>query len=102
MELALFSYSGECIFDVPSPVSSCQRGLVAGQCHIPGNFLNNGSYHIILYVVKDTTTTLFAFEECLSFDLEDFRGEIRWYGKWSGAVRPKLPFQLEQVSYILQ
>ncbi|RDC66107.1 O-antigen export system ATP-binding protein RfbB [Adhaeribacter pallidiroseus] len=98
VELALFSYGGECIFDVPSPVISCQKGLVSGQCYIPGNFLNDGSYYITLYVVKDTTTTLFAFEECLSFDLEDFRGEIQWYGKWSGAVRPSLPFQIEQVN----
>jgi lipopolysaccharide transport system ATP-binding protein len=102
MELGLFSYGGECIFDVPSPVSRCQKGLVAGQCTIPGNFLNNGSYYINLYVVKDTTTTLFEYEECLSFDLEDFRGDIQWYGKWSGAVRPKLPFKIEQVNYILQ
>jgi lipopolysaccharide transport system ATP-binding protein len=102
VELALFSYSGDCIFDVPSPVSRCQKGLVAGQCNIPGNFLNNGSYYITLYVIKDTTTTLYEYEECLSFDLEDFRGNMQWYGKWSGAIRPKLPFQIKQVSSILQ
>jgi lipopolysaccharide transport system ATP-binding protein len=102
VELALFSYGGDCIFDVPSPVSYCQKGLVVGQCYIPGNFLNDGSYYITLYVVKDTTTTLYEYDECLSFDIEDFRGDIQWYGKWSGAVRPKLSFQLEQAKGVLQ
>jgi lipopolysaccharide transport system ATP-binding protein len=101
VELALFSYGGECIFDVPSPVCNCQKGLVAGQCHIPGDFLNYGSYYISLFVVKDTTI-LFEYEECLSFDLEDYRGEMQWYGNWAGTVRPRLPFQIEQVTGVLQ
>ncbi|MFT2009539.1 ABC transporter ATP-binding protein [Pontibacter sp. 13R65] len=94
--ILLFSYGGDCIFDVPSPAVLCQKGLVEGECEIPGNFLNDGAYYISLYVVKDTTTELYAFEECLSFELEDFRGDIKWYGKWWGAVRPKLPFALKQ------
>jgi lipopolysaccharide transport system ATP-binding protein len=94
--LVLFSYGGECIFDVPSSATVCQKGVVSGECTIPGNFLNDGSYYISLYVVKDTTTALYDFESCLSFDLEDYRGEIKWYGKWWGSVRPLLPFRLMQ------
>lgn len=100
VELAIYSYGGECIFDVPSPVINSLKGLVSGQCQIPGNFFNNGSYYVSLYVVKDTTTSLFEFEECLSFDLEDFRGEIQWYGKWMGAVRPKFPIKIEQITFV--
>jgi len=84
------------VFDVPSPAAECRPGLVEGECTIPGNFLNDGSYYISLYVVKDTTTALFDFTECLSFDLADYRGDIKWYGKWWGAVRPLLPFRLTQ------
>ena len=94
--LVLFSSSGECIFDVPSAAVVCQQGVVAGSCTIPGNFLNDGAYFISLYVVKDTSTPLFDYENCLSFELEDYRGEIKWYGKWWGAVRPLLPFRLTQ------
>ncbi|SMC00402.1 ABC transporter related [Hymenobacter roseosalivarius DSM 11622] len=100
--LVLFSYSGECIFDVPSTATMCQKGIVSGECTIPGNFLNDGSYYISLYVVKDTSTSLYDYEECLSFDLEDYRGEIKWYGKWWGAVRPLLPFRLTQTEWVLQ
>jgi lipopolysaccharide transport system ATP-binding protein len=101
-DIVLFSNSGECIFDVPSAATLCQKGLVRGECTIPGNFLNDGSYYISLYVSKDTSISLYDFEECLAFDLEDYRGEINWYGKWWGAVRPHFPFRLTQTEMALQ
>jgi lipopolysaccharide transport system ATP-binding protein len=92
----LFTFSGECIFDIPSASRHFGKGLVEGECTIPGNFLNDGSYFISLIVMKDTSVQLYYFEECVSFDLEDYRGDIRWFGKWMGAVRPALPFHIEQ------
>ncbi|MDX5420698.1 MAG: ABC transporter ATP-binding protein [Hymenobacteraceae bacterium] len=92
----LFNYTGECIFDVPSPSIVYKKGVVEGECTIPGHFLNDGSYYINLHVVRDTSVMLYAFEECLSFDVEDYRGNIKWFGKWWGAVRPNFPFRLEQ------
>jgi lipopolysaccharide transport system ATP-binding protein len=100
--LVLFSAAGECIFDIPSTALVCQKGLVGGECTIPGNFLNDGSYYISLYVVKDTDTSLFDYEEALAFELEDYRGDISWYGKWWGAVRPQFPFRLTQSELTLQ
>ncbi|WP_242922452.1 ABC transporter ATP-binding protein [Pontibacter liquoris] len=100
--LHLFTYSDECIFDVPSSATRCDKGLVEGECTIPGNFLNDGSYYFSIIVVKDTSVELFYLQECLSFDMEDYRGNIQWYGKWWGAVRPKFPFRLKQNELILQ
>ncbi|WP_347160188.1 ABC transporter ATP-binding protein [Pontibacter chitinilyticus] len=100
--LHLFTYSDECIFDVPSPATRCDKGLVEGECVIPGNFLNDGSYYFSIIIVKDTSVELFYLEECLSFDMEDFRDNIQWYGKWWGAVRPKFPFRLRQNAPVLQ
>jgi len=99
--LHLFSYGGECIFDIPSPSRFFDKGLIEGECTIPGNFLNDGSYFISLIIVKDTSMQLFYFEECISFDLEDYRGDIQWYGKWMGAVRPAFPFRIEQTETTL-
>ncbi|WP_375416287.1 polysaccharide ABC transporter ATP-binding protein [uncultured Hymenobacter sp.] len=99
--LTLFSYDGECVFDVASVATVCQKGVVSGECTIPGNFLNDGAYYITLYVLKDTTTNLFDFEQCLSFELDDYRTGTQWYGKWWGAVRPQLPFQLTQTEMSL-
>ena len=73
------------------------NGIVEGECLIPGNFLNDGSYYFSIIFVKDTSQPLFYFEECLHFDLEDYRGEIKWFGKWQGYVRPQLPFELKAV-----
>jgi len=100
--LHLYSFAGECIFDVPSSSIICNQGLVTGECSIPGNLLNDGSYYISLNVVKDTSVELFCYEACLSFTMEDYRGDIQWYGKWMGAVRPMLPFHLKQHAAILQ
>lgn len=96
VSLALNTVMGECIFDVDSSACLYKAGLIKGQCRIPGNFLNNGSYYINLVFIKNTSSALFEFEECLSFDVEDFREHTAWYGDWPGAVRPNFKVQLQQ------
>ncbi|MDB4905104.1 MAG: transporter [Mucilaginibacter sp.] len=100
--LHLFSYGGECIFDNQSPGGYYDKGLIEGECTIPGNFLNDGSYFISLIINKDTSIQLYYFEQCMSFDLEDYRGDIKWYGKWMGAVRPRFPFRIEQTTFSIE
>lgn len=100
--LHLFTYGDECIFDVPSPAMRCDKGLVEGECSIPGNFLNDGSYYFSIIIVRDTSVEVFYYEECLSFEVEDYRENIQWYGKWWGAVRPKFPFRLRQKNSVYQ
>jgi len=92
--LILNSYKGECIFDIPAPDVRCHKGIVSGECHIPGNFLNDGSYYISITIVKDKAVGIYNFEECLSFEIEDYRPDLNWYGKWKGVVRPNFPFVL--------
>jgi len=60
-------------------------------CHIPGNFLNDGSYYASVSFVKNTTQRIFYFEACLSFEVEDYRKDTAWFGKWIGYVRPSFP-----------
>lgn len=96
VNVLLNTVMGECIFDVPSPSRQYGKGLIKGKFIIPGDFLNNGSYLIDLLFVKNNSSSLFDFEECLSFDVEDFRENTTWYGDWVGAVRPKFKIQLQQ------
>jgi lipopolysaccharide transport system ATP-binding protein len=96
--LHVFSISGDCIFDVSSRRAIFEKGVIKGQCRIPGNFLNDGSYYISIVFVKNTTTRLFYFESCLSFDVEDYRESTAWYGKWIGHVRPEFPVTLQPVN----
>jgi lipopolysaccharide transport system ATP-binding protein len=90
----LFNMGGECIFDVCSEATILPAGLITGSCNIPGNFLNDGAYYVSLVFVKDTTQHLYYFEACLSFDVEDYRRNTAWFGKWQGYVRPAFPVTL--------
>ncbi len=92
--LHLFSVSGECIFDVSSPSSEMPEGIVEAECKIPGNFLNDGSYFISVVIVKDTSVMLYYHEDCARFEVEDYRENVNYYGKWRGAVRPQFPFSI--------
>lgn len=96
--LHLFTLGRECIFDISSAPQEYSRGLVEGQVDIPGNFLNDGSYYFSLIFVKDTSVELFYLEECLAMEVEDYRINMNWYGKWSGYVRPKFPFRMRQIA----
>lgn len=97
----LFTQGGECIFDVNSTPADFAEGLIEGQCDIPGNFLNDGSYYFSIIFVKDTSVQLFYMEECLSVEVEDYRENMNWYGKWPGYVRPRFPFRMKQISHQL-
>jgi lipopolysaccharide transport system ATP-binding protein len=92
----LFTQSGECIFDVSSKPKNYKAGLIHGTCVIPGNFLNDGSYYLSIIFVKDTSVEVFYLNECISFDVEDYRENMNWYGKWIGYVRPDFPVVLSE------
>ena len=96
--LHLFTLSGECIFDVSTPPEFFREGLMEGECSIPGNFLNDGSYYFSIIFVKDTSEPVFYLEECLHFDMEDYRVNMNWFGKWMGYVRPQFPFYIKPVN----
>lgn len=93
-DLLLFTLAGECIFDIPSRPATYKKGFIEGECKIPGNFLNDGSYSFTLHFAKDTSFELFSYEECLMFDIADYRENINWYDKWWGYVRPDFPLLL--------
>lgn len=94
----LFAFSGEPILDVMSPFTAFQKGVVSGECIIPGNLLNDGSYYVSLIVYRNDWGEYFYHEKCLTFDVEDYREpHMNFSGKWMGAIRPKLPVKLTQV-----
>ncbi|GAA4463390.1 ABC transporter ATP-binding protein [Nibrella saemangeumensis] len=97
LSLHLNSLTGECIFNVGTQSKPYSKGLIAGECYIPGYFLNDGSYSISVMVVKDTVTPLFNLEEGITFEVEDYREGVAWYGKWPGYVRPQFPFDMKMV-----
>lgn len=101
LSMHLYTFTGECIFNVGTSSQSFGAGLVTGTCSIPGNFLNDGSYVVSMMVVKDTSTVLYNMEEALVFDIEDYRENVTWYGKWPGYIRPQLNFSISQTEHLV-
>lgn len=90
VSIFLFSMTGECVFNLGDDAKIYKKGIVKSECKIPDNFLNDGSYYISIMIVKDRLAPVYFFEDALTFDILDFREGTDWYGKWPGAVRPKL------------
>jgi lipopolysaccharide transport system ATP-binding protein len=67
------------------------RGLFRSTFVIPGNLLNDGSYEIQLYMIRDASEVVERFDGLLRFTVADDMSLRRgWYGKWPGTVRPNL------------
>jgi lipopolysaccharide transport system ATP-binding protein len=97
IDLLLYTLAGDCIFDIPSLSTKKDKGIYEGECTIPGNFLNDGSYYFTLFFSRDTSIELFSLEECIYFEVADFRENTNWYDKWWGFVRPNFPLTIKQV-----
>ena len=102
LSLLLWNEEGSLVFNTfpleepewhgrPFPV-----GLFQSRCEIPANLLNSGTHRVQLYAVRDETSVLFVYDDVLSFQVIDVRDEkTAWYGRWAGAVRPKLKWSTE-------
>ncbi len=88
--LILRTAEGYCAFNTISPSENMPVGLVRGRCQVPGMLLNDGTYSIDLCIVSDGTKVVYAHGDILTFDMKDEERISKWYGKWIGAVRPKL------------
>jgi lipopolysaccharide transport system ATP-binding protein len=72
-------------------------GLVRSKCRIPSNLLNDGSYRVSIMIVRDRSTAVYTHEDALAFEVHDVGREGGWLGKWPGAVRPNLAWQVESL-----
>ena len=71
-------------------------GLFRSAFRIPGDFLNDGIHRVLLMIVRDQSEVIYQEEDALVFEVADTsEGRGRWYGKWPGAVRPKLEWETE-------
>lgn len=90
--MALKNIKGEYIF---APCTTCDlnRGLHRAAVHIPGNLLNDDTYTVEFYFIKDKTV-FFVHQDCAVFQVNDIpRLSTGYLGKWVGAVRPTLRWE---------
>jgi lipopolysaccharide transport system ATP-binding protein len=64
---------------------------------IPGDFLNSGSYYVNLYIVKDTSIGILFQKNVVAFEVIEGEAMGNWYGRFPGAVRPKLRWHSEVI-----
>ena len=55
---------------------------------IPPRLLNNQSYSVSLTVVKNHSEPIFEFSNCLTFEVQDERLGVNYFGAWPGVIRP--------------
>ena len=101
ISLHVYASTGECIFNISTPVGNFNKGVVQANTEIPANFMNDGSYIISFMIVKDKSIVLHNFEEIFNFEIADYRIDTTWYGKWPGYVRPNFDFPISQTSNTL-
>ncbi|HLO82192.1 MAG TPA: ABC transporter ATP-binding protein [Chitinophagaceae bacterium] len=90
VNIELLSPSGESIFNIGCHSIKAEKAILALQVTIPADLLNNTSYGISLTVVKNYSQVLHEFYNCLSFEVEDVREGMYYYGVWPGLIRPAI------------
>jgi lipopolysaccharide transport system ATP-binding protein len=99
LSVVLWSFAGECIFNVGSNILDTAAGVCRGRLSIPANFLNDNKYTLEVYIIKDSSVVLHKESNVVSFEVLDVPRTGNWYGKWIGAVRPKFDFELSGAEF---
>ena len=86
-----------CVFNSVSDWQARPAGLIRHTVEIPGDFLNAGSYYVNLHVVKDTSIGILFQKNVVAFEVIEAEATGNWYGKFAGAVRPKLRWHCEAI-----
>ncbi|MCF8461075.1 MAG: ABC transporter ATP-binding protein [Flavobacteriales bacterium] len=98
LSILLMNTTGECVFNVVSECKVLGKGIARGVCHVPGNLLNAGIYTISVHLIQDLSKSLHLQQDILQFEVHDNRDGDKWFGEWMGSVRPKLDFDITQIS----
>lgn len=102
LSLHVYNEQGIMVFNaVPTEEAIWQgrefpRGLFRDVCHVPADLLNDGVHTVELLVVEDSTRVIHRMDDVLVFEMRDvLEGREGWFGRWAGAVRPKLAWETE-------
>jgi lipopolysaccharide transport system ATP-binding protein len=88
VNVALNAEQGECVFNLGSSSLQAQHSIIQLDVVIPPRLLNNQTYWVSLTVVKNHSEPVFEFSNCLSFEVQDERADMNYFGAWPGVIRP--------------
>ena len=86
-----------CVFNTGSGHKPLPAGLIRHTLEIPGDFLNTGSYHINVMIVKDGSVGILLQNKTVAFEVVEGEVAGNWYGRVPGAVRPKFQWKTDTV-----
>jgi lipopolysaccharide transport system ATP-binding protein len=73
-----------------------KKGRYRTRMEIPGNFLNDKTYRLNVFLVAEDINNMAVAEDVLSFSVTD-TGEMRkeFMGEWAGLIRPRLDWNTQ-------
>lgn len=89
----------ECAFITTSDPAAVSMGTHEYSFKVPAYFLNDKSYVLHVYFVKNSNDVLYKAEGLIKFDVNDIpRKEGQFMGEYIGLVRPSLTWQTKKIS----
>lgn len=98
VNVVLFTDKKECVFNLGTHSTRAEKGILVLRSIIPKNLLNSSGYTVSLTIIKNHNTQIHEFTDCASFEVEDVREGIYYYGEWPGIIRP----QIDSYLYVKQ
>lgn len=90
VNVRLNAEQGECVFNLGSSSAQAQPSIMQLDVVIPPRLLNNQTYSVSLTFVKNHSEPIFEFSNCLSFEVQDERQGMNYFGAWPGVIRPTI------------
>jgi lipopolysaccharide transport system ATP-binding protein len=90
VNVILYGEHGECVFNIGSSSVKAQHSILSLEVIIPARILNNQTYTVSLTVVKNHSEAIFEFSNCISFEVQDERQGLNYFGAWPGVIRPTI------------
>ncbi|MEI7684218.1 MAG: ATP-binding cassette domain-containing protein, partial [Planctomycetota bacterium] len=89
-----------CILCTTSAPRCHEAGVIRSGFRLPGGLVNDGTFFLRVIVVEDGVNPILVVNEALFFTIHDTERTSGWYGKWEGAVRPRLNWTVENAQAI--
>ena len=90
VNVVLYGEHGECVFNIGSSSIKAQHSVLSLEVTIPARLLNNQTYTVSLTAVKNHSEPIFEFSNCISFEVQDERQGLNYFGAWPGVIRPTI------------
>ena len=89
VSIEVYNTEDICVFSSFSKPAVFPRALLSARCMIPPNLLNDAAYRFRVMLVRNANTILLSHDGP-TVEISDIEREVAYYGKWLGALRPKL------------